>query len=38
MRNRFTAVDLLAIAGRWEKADWERVLELTALTVDQVMV
>jgi glycerol-1-phosphate dehydrogenase [NAD(P)+] len=37
MRNRFTAVDLLAICGRWEKSDWERVLELTDLAVAQVI-
>ena len=36
MRNRFTAVDLLALCGRWEKSDWERVLELTDLAVAQV--
>ncbi len=36
MRNRFTAVDLLALCGRWEKSDWERVLELTDLAIAQV--
>ena len=37
MRNRFTAVDLLALCGRWEKSDWERVLELKDLAVARVI-
>ncbi len=36
MRNRFTVVDLLALCGRWEKSDRDRVLELTDVAISRV--